>query len=74
MTILENLIKISDQISKNKNITITSSLKEIGIDSLDLLDMIVELEGIYNIEIDDSVLLKLETVKDVIDAIEHKIT
>jgi len=55
-----------------KDITLESNLKDTGIDSLDLLDFIVEAEGIFNVEISDDELLKLQTVKDVVVAIDSK--
>ncbi len=75
MTILENLQKIADKKLKDQKIELKSNdlLKKIGIDSLDLLDMVVELEEIYKIEIDDATLLKINTVQDLIDAIEKLI-
>ncbi len=75
MTILENLQKIADKKLKNQKIKLEPalSLKKIGIDSLDLLDMVVELEDIYKIEIDDATLLKINTVQDLVTAIEELI-
>ncbi len=55
-----------------KDITIESNLKDIGIDSLDLLDLVVEAEGIFGIEISDEELLKLNTIQDVVNAIDAK--
>ncbi len=55
-----------------KDITIESNLKDIGIDSLDLLDLVVEAEGIFGIEISDEELLKLNTIQDVVNAIDSK--
>jgi len=40
-----------------------------GLDSLDKIELSIEIENTYMIDIDESDLQKLETVKDVIDLI-----
>ncbi len=56
-----------------KDVEINSIISETGIDSLDLLDLIVESEEKYNIKISDEELLNLKTIKDVVDIICKKI-
>lgn len=60
------------------NITLNSNLKnDLGLDSLDTIDLIMDLENKYNISIyDDNAIDQTFTVKDVIDLIvmEHEET
>lgn len=53
------------------NITKDSDLTMIGIDSLDLMDSVVELEKKYNIQLSDDTLMSIKTVNDIIVAIEE---
>ncbi len=67
--------KIKQEIYKDKKIEIkeNSKFKEIGIDSIDLLDFIVKIEEEFNIVIDDSKLLEIEQVSDIVKIIENLI-
>jgi len=47
----------------------TSKFKNMGIDSLDLMDMIVQLEDQLNISVPDDDLLNLETIDDLVKLI-----
>lgn len=67
--------KIKDRLSsklKGKELTKESSFKELGIDSLDLVDLVFELEEEIGCEFEDSELVKLSTVQDLLDLIESK--
>ncbi|MFV8499683.1 phosphopantetheine-binding protein [Mycoplasma sp. VS424B] len=54
------------KLSKKKNISEDDNIKEIGIDSLDLAELLFEAEAKFGIEISDEQLRNVETVKDVI--------
>ena len=72
MNVFEEIKKII--VSKtDKQIELTSNLRDLGIDSLELLDFIVETENLFNIQIDDNELLNLYTIDDVVKAIETKL-
>lgn len=43
--------------------------KDLGLDSIDALDMIVLLESDYNMSVDEDELKKLRTVQDIVDYI-----
>ena len=45
-------------------------LKDIGLDSLDAVELVFQLENEYDVEIDDEVLEKVRTVGDLMRAIE----
>ncbi len=67
--------KIKQEILKEKNIEIdkNTKFKEIGIDSIDLLDFVVKIEEEFNVVIDDSKLLEIEKVSDIVEIIEDLI-
>ncbi len=67
--------KIKQEILKEKNIEIdkNTKFKEIGIDSIDLLDFVVKIEEEFNVVIDDSKLLEIEKVSDIVEIIESLI-
>ena len=46
--------------------------EDLGIDSLDAVELGLELETAFDIRIEDEELAKLETVQDIIDIIEAK--
>ncbi|MFV8414345.1 acyl carrier protein [Mycoplasma sp. Sp48II] len=54
------------KLSKKKNISEEDNIKEIGIDSLDLAELLFEAEAKFGIEISDEQLRNVETVKDII--------
>ncbi len=56
-----------------KDVELTTRFSETGIDSLTLLDLIVETEEIYNITISDEELVSMETMEDVVKAIASKL-
>ena len=57
----------------NKEVKLDTILTETGIDSLDLLDLVVEVENNNNIRIDDEELLNIKTIKDIVKAIASKL-
>lgn len=65
--ILKELRKFS-----NKEISDDSNVKDLNIDSLDLLQLVVTLEKNMQISISDEELLSIKTVKDIINIINKK--
>lgn len=66
---IKNLIKKKF----NKNIEKDTILSETGIDSLDLLDLIVDAEDSHNVKITNDELMSIKTIQDVVDAIVSKL-
>ena len=67
--------KIKDRLSsklKDQTLTKESSFKDLGIDSLDLVDLVFELEEEIGVEFQDDELLKVKTVQDLLDLIDTK--
>ncbi|AAP56575.2 phosphopantetheine-binding protein [Mycoplasmoides gallisepticum] len=67
------ILSVINNIAKKKKMAVTindsninKSYKELGIDSLDLFDIIVELESEFNIEFSDEKLMKIKTINDLI--------
>ena len=52
----------------------TDSLKELGLDSLDLVELMLEIEDAFNIEFSSEEIEKLETLKEVLELINKKIS
>ena len=70
--IFESVKKVvMEAIDEEKNITEeTSIVDELGLDSLDIVEMLMALEEEFEISIDDSAAEKFVKVSDVIDYIE----
>jgi acyl carrier protein len=49
-----------------------SFIDDLGADSLDLVELIMEMEEVFGIEIADEELEKIRTIKDVVDFIKSK--
>ncbi|PKM68687.1 MAG: acyl carrier protein [Firmicutes bacterium HGW-Firmicutes-19] len=57
---------------KTGQLTESSTLKEIGIDSLDLVEVLLELEKELNVTFSDDELLGCRSVSDVVDLVAKK--
>ncbi|WP_028044055.1 acyl carrier protein [Candidatus Stoquefichus massiliensis] len=67
--------KINERLAtklKGKTLTKESSFKDLGIDSLDLVDLVFELEEEIGVEFQDDELIKISTVQDLLDLIDSK--
>ena len=58
---------------KTEGITIDTPLKTMGLDSLDLVEIVMAVEEKYSIEFSEDELTTLVTVKDFVDAIDKKV-
>ncbi|QJG67084.1 phosphopantetheine-binding protein [Mycoplasma phocoenae] len=70
--ILQAIITELKTMTKSK-ITVESKIKDLGIDSLDLLQSVTNLEEKLNIQISDEELLTIKSVKDLLSIIETKL-
>ena len=77
----KNMSELSDQIIAiisdklnvpNEEVTLEKTLKDLGSDSLDTVELVMELEDKFFIKIPDAEMEKILTVGDVIDYIENK--
>ena len=63
---------VTEAVGEEKNITEeTSIIDDVGLDSLDIVEMLMALEEKFDISIDDSAAEKFVKVKDVIDYVER---
>ena len=63
---------LKDYVSDEIEITRESTLKELQIDSLDLVEIVVSAEEETNVTFEDDELLDLKTVGDVVDLLDKK--
>lgn len=71
---LEKLQEILIQRTNDTSIVLTPELNlvtDLELDSFDLIDLVVQLEDTFNIEIPDRVITKFITIHDVITYIEE---
>ncbi|WP_353893960.1 acyl carrier protein [Proteinivorax hydrogeniformans] len=71
--VLEKIKKIiEEQLDIEEEITKETSFEDMGVDSLDIFQLVVELEETFEIEIDDSEAASMKTVGDAVDFVEKK--
>ena len=65
---------ISDQLGiESSKITVNSNFgKELGADSLDIVELVITIEREFNLEIDDDIASEIATVQDALNYIERK--
>ena len=73
MDCFEEFKRIISSHSKKENITLQSNLKDLGLDSLDLLEIVTEGEEALNIRFEDEELLAFKTVNDVVECAKSKL-
>lgn len=54
---------------KGKEITKTATFKELGLDSLDLVEVVLEVEELLNYKFEDEDLINFKSIQDVLDKI-----
>ena len=73
MDCFEKFKKIISNHCKVENITLESNLKDLGLDSLDLLEIVTEGEELLNVQFEDEELLSFKTVGDVVSCANSKL-
>lgn len=72
---MDYFTKIKEKVEpklKGRELTEDMGFKDLGIDSLDLVDLVFELEEDIGVQFEDDELLGLKTVKDLLKLIESK--
>lgn len=67
-----NILKEEIKKEFHKDVKIDTNFKDVGIDSIDLLNFVIKIEERFSISFSDSELLELFTVNDVVKLIEKK--
>jgi acyl carrier protein len=53
------------------NISLDSTFEELGIDSLDAISLVFEIESAFKVDVPDHVMREMHTVRQVVDALEQ---
>ena len=72
MNIQEQVLEGLKKVVNGKEVTLESNLKELGLDSLDVVDMLMDLEEKFGIEFDNEEMMAFTVVNDIVAAIENK--
>lgn len=68
--------KVKDLFSKkikNDNLNLNSELRELGLDSLDLVELMMDLEKEFKIEFENDEITSFKLIGDVVNSIDSKI-
>ncbi len=75
MTLEEKVIAIIMEqldVTREECVPEASFLDDLGADSLDLVELIMEMEETFSVQIADNELQKIRTIKDVLDFLRNK--
>lgn len=68
---MEYLDRIKERLI-GKEVTLETTFKDLGLDSLDLVDLVFEMEEEIGIQFEDEELMQIKTVKDLLTLIDSK--
>ncbi len=69
---IKTIIK-NKQIKIKSNTDLNTNIADLNIDSIDFIDIIIDIEEKYNIQIEDEKLTNIKSINDLIKAIEEKL-
>ncbi|MHB8910234.1 MAG: acyl carrier protein [Syntrophales bacterium] len=75
MTLEEKVISIITEqldVTREECVPAASFIDDLGADSLDLVELIMEMEETFDIQIADNELEKIRTIKDVLDYLKNR--
>jgi acyl carrier protein len=75
MTLEEKVIKLVMEqldVTREQCVLEASFIDDLGADSLDIVELLMEMEEAFGVEIADEELEKINTIKDVIDFLKQK--
>jgi len=75
MTLEEKVIKLVMEqldLTKEECVLEASFIDDLGADSLDIVELLMEMEEAFGVEIDDEELEKIISIKDVVDFLKSK--
>lgn len=68
----DNFLETLKAKARGKEVTPESALKDLGIDSLDLVELVLDAETEYGVTFSNDELTSFKTVKDVMEALDKK--
>lgn len=68
----DNFLETLKSKARGKEVTPESALKDLGIDSLDLVELVLDAETEYGVTFSNDELTSFKTVKDVMEALDKK--
>ena len=71
MNVLDEIKKFLKERGISKPIDLNTKFKSLGLDSLDLMDLVIEAEKKCGIQIPDDKLMDIKTVADLVDIINE---
>lgn len=71
MNVLDEIKKVLKERGISKPIDLNAELKTLGLDSLDLMDLVIEAEKKCGIQIPDDKLMDIKTVADLVEVIKE---
>ncbi|WP_338954887.1 acyl carrier protein [Spiroplasma endosymbiont of Polydrusus cervinus] len=71
MNVLDEIKKVLKERGISKPIDLNTEFKSLGLDSLDLMDLVIEAEKKCGIQIPDDKLMDIKTVADLVDIINE---
>ena len=72
MNIQEQVLEGLKKVVNGKEVTLESNLKELGLDSLDVVDMLMDLEEKFGIEFENEEMMAFQVVNDIVNVLEKK--
>ena len=69
----KEVIEVISKVAKGKEVTVDSNIKDLGLDSLGVVDMLMDIEDKYNIEFENEEMTSFVTIRDVIASVEKKL-
>jgi acyl carrier protein len=75
MTLEEKVIKLVMEqldVTREQCVLEASFIDDLGADSLDIVELLMEMEEAFGVEIADEELEKISTIKDIIDFLKQK--
>jgi acyl carrier protein len=75
MTLEEKVIKLVMEqldVTREQCVLEASFIDDLGADSLDIVELLMEMEEAFGVEIADEELEKISTIKDVVDFLKQK--
>ncbi|WP_231918043.1 MULTISPECIES: acyl carrier protein [unclassified Spiroplasma] len=71
MDVLTEIRKVLKERGVSKQVDLNTEFKALGLDSLDLMDLVIEAEKKFGIKISDDKLMDIKTVADLVKIIEE---